>query len=213
MMKKIGLGICVALLGAGAAFGGLLNDEPGELTLSGRGWIPGDGDFDLFEDGYGVSLSYREWFHFPWAVGVSVGVAHWEVDDGSDAYKYPMLTGYEGDALLIPLGVSLYFSMIDWDNWNLNLKTGVEYLFVDSNVSVFNNEENVKARQDVDIGNAILWNVGAEYEYMIAENAYIAGELGYQVDVMRADTDYAGRSARDTSFRGFYLGIGVKFLF
>ena len=217
MMKKAVVFACVALLGVGAAFGGMFSEDPGELTVAGQYWFPGAGDIDLFESGYGAMVSYREWFSFPWGAGVSVGVAQWQVDSGSGAFKYAQLTDYDGDALLIPFGASLYFNLIDWDNWNLILDTGLQYVFVDSSVTVYNTEENVpedvRGQQDVDIDGAILWNLGAEYEYMVSENVYVLGGLGFQTDVLSGDTEYAGRSVRDASFAGFYARLGAKFLF
>jgi hypothetical protein len=215
-MKKAILFVFAAVVGAGAAFGGILSDDPGELTVSGQYWFPGAGDTDLFDSGMGATVSYREWFSFPWGVGVNLGLAQWQVDSGSRAFKYDMLTDYDGDALLIPLGLSLYFNAIDWDNWNLVLDTGLQYVFVDSNVSVYNNEATdlgVKGRQDVDIGGAVLWNIGAEYEYMVSENIYVLGGLGFQTDMVNGDTDYAGGHLRDASFAGFYARLGAKLLF
>lgn len=213
MMKKAILFACVALLGAGAAFGGLLSEDPGELSVHGQYWFPGMGQFDLFESGYGATVSYREWFSFPWGVGANVGVAQWQVDSSSSAYKYNQLTDYDGDALLIPLGISLYFNLIDWDNWNVILESGLQYVLVDSSVTVFNNEEGVQKKQDVDIGDAVSWNLGAEYEYMAAENLYLQAGVGLQMDVVHGDTKYYGRSVRDTDFRAFYVRLGAKFLF
>ena len=213
MMKKAVLFACVVLLGVGAAFGGLLSEDPGELTVAGQYWFPGMGDMDVFESGYGASVSYREWFSFPWGVGVNLGVAQWQVDNASRDFKYDQLTDYDGDALLIPFGASLCFNLIDWDNWNLILDTGFQYVFVDSSMTVYNNEETAQERQDVNIDGAILWNLGAEYEYMVSENVYVLGGLGLQTDVMSGDTEYAGRSVRDVSFSGFYARLGAKFLF
>lgn len=213
MMKKAVLFACVAWLGVGAAFGGLLSEDPGELTVAGQYWFPGMGDMDVFESGYGASVSYREWFSFPWGVGVNLGVAQWQVDNASRDFKYDQLTDYDGDALLIPFGASLYFNLIDWDNWNLILDTGFQYVFVDSNMTVYNNEETAKETQDVDIDGAILWNLGAEYEYMVSENVYLLGGLGLQTDVMSGKTEYDGRSVRDVSLSGFYARLGAKFLF
>ncbi len=213
MMKKAVLFACVAWLGVGAAFGGLLSEDPGELTVAGQYWFPGMGDMDVFESGYGATVSYREWFSFPWGVGVNFGVAQWQVDDASRAFKYDQLTDYDGDALLIPFGASLCFNLIDWDNWNLILDTGFQYVFVDSSMTVYNNEETAQERQDVNIDGAILWNLGAEYEYMVSENVYLLGGLGLQADVLSGDTEYAGRSVRDVSFSGFYARLGAKFLF
>lgn len=212
-MKKALLALGVVLTVAGAAFGGLISEDPGELTVAGQYWFPGGGDYDLFKAGYGATVSYREWFSFPWGVGVNLGLAQWQVDDNSSAFKYDKLTDYDGDALLIPLGASLFFNMIDWENWNLILNTGLQYVFVDSSVTLFNREEQVMRRQDVDIGGSLLWNVGAEYDYMITENAFVLAGLGYQVGVVDADTDYNGVSVRDTSLQGFFVQLGAKFLF
>ena len=212
MKKVIGL-VVLALLGAGTVFGGMISEDPGELTVSGQYWFPGAGDYDLFKRGYGATVSYREWFSFPWGVGVNLGLAQWQVDSGSNALKYKELSDYDGDALLIPLGASLYFNVIDWDNWNLILNTGLQYVFVDSNVSVYNAEETVKARQDVDIGNVLLWDIGAEYDYMITENLFMVGGVGYQIDIIDGDTEYNNRSARVASLEGMYLQLGCKMLF
>ena len=139
------------------------------------------------------------------------------MDSGSSAYKWQQLSDYDGDALLLSIGPALYFSLIDWDNWNLILDTGLQYVLVDSSVTVFNTEENVPAEtqgeQDVDIDNVVLWNIGLEYEYMLSENLYVQANGGYQVDVLEGDTEYAGRSVRDVSFSGFYARLGAKFLF
>ncbi len=211
-MKKLALVSLLAVLVAAPSFAGILNsEEPGELIVSGQYVIPGDGDFDLFENAAGATLTYREWFCFPWGVGVNAGVSSWQVDDKSKAYKYKALRDYDGSALVIPVGLSLYFNLIDWDNWNLIVGTGFQYLFVDSDVDFYNADAG--RRQDVDIDGAILWNLEGEYEYMLSENAYILGGVGYQVDAMRANTDNAGGDLRDTSFRGFFGRLGVKFLF
>jgi hypothetical protein len=212
MMKKAVLLACAALTGVSVAFGGLISEEPGEVSVSGQYWMPTSVE-DLFDFGLGANVSYREWFRFPWGAGVNLGLGWWQVNEDSKGFKYGALTDYEGDVMTIPLGASLYFNLIDWDNWNVILGTGLQYMFVDSSVSVFNNEEAVKRRQDVDIGGALLWNIGGEYEYMVAENIYVVGGLGYQIDLVKADTDYDGGSLRDTSFEAFYLQLGCKMLF
>jgi len=210
-MKKAICLACAVLFMSGAAFGGLLSEEPGELHSVVRLWVPGDGDFNLFKTGYGVSFEYREWFQFPWGVGASIGLDSWKVNGNSGAYKYDALINYDGDATLIPLGVSMYFNVIDWDSWNIIVGSGFQYLIVNSDVSVFSEEDNKRHKMRID--NAILWNIKADYEYMIAENVYLLGGAGYQVDVMKADTAYSVYDARSTSFRGFFFQAGAKYLF
>ena len=213
MMKKAMVMVCAALLGAGAAFGGLISEDPGELAVSGQAFLPDHADCDLFELGVGAQVSYREWFSFPWGVGVNLGVSQWQVDDASNAFKIQYVSDYDGEALVIPFGASLYFNVIDWDNWNLILGTGLQYWLVDSSVDVYNADVDTQERQDVDIGNALVWNAGLEYEYMLAENLYLLGSVGYQMDVMNEDSDYDGHDVRDVTFEGGYARLGVKFLF
>ena len=213
MMKKAMVMVCAALLGAGAAFGGLISEDPGELAVSGQAFLPDHADCDLFELGVGAQVSYREWFSFPWGVGVNLGVSQWQVDDASNAFKIQYVSDYDGEALVIPFGASLYFNVIDWDNWNLIFETGLQYAFVESSVDAYNDGDNRKKRQDADIGGALLWTLGAEYEYMVSENVYLTGGLGYQMDVMNEDTKFDGETVRDVTFGGGYARLRAKFLF
>lgn len=213
MMKKAMVWACAALVGCGAAFGGLFSEDPGELAVSGLAFLPDHADCDLFDLGIGAQVSYREWFSFPWGAGVNLGVSQWQVDDASNAFKIKYVSDYDGEALVIPFGASLYFNVIDWDNWNLIFETGLQYAFVESSVDAYNDGANRKKRQEADIGNALLWNLGAEYEYMVSENVYLTGGLGYQIDVLNEDTKFDGHVVRDVTFGGGYARLGAKFLF
>ncbi len=209
-MRKIWMCVAMALLlGSGAAFGGLFSEDPGELAVSGVLWLPGEGDSDLFDLGYGANISYREWFRFPWGVGLNLGIAQWQVDSGSSAYKWDQLSNYNGDANLLLMGPALYFCVIDWDTWNLTLETGVQFAYIDSNVKVSLDNE----RLNIDIDNALFWHIGMEYEYMLAENFFIAGALGYQMDLIEAETEYSYGKLRDTHLHGAYFRLGAKLLF
>lgn len=212
-MKKIfALALAALVAATGAASAGLLNsEEPGEVSVSGYYVFPGDGDFSTFKAAAGVQGAYREWFAFPWGIGINLGWGTYIADKNSSSYKVPTLGKFDGECNVIPLGLSLFFNVIDWDNWNLVLGTGVQYLIVDSDVSAW--DTTVSKRQDIDIDNALLWNIEAEYEYMLSEKFYILGGVGYQVDIVRADTECGDNDLRDTSFRGLFLRLGLKFLF
>ena len=214
MMKKVVGLIGIMTVGAGVVFGGMISDDPGELVAVGQITLDaGLGDYDLFSKAYGAQVSYREWFHFPWAIGLNLGVSQWDVDHKAHALKYDKLTDYRGDVLTVPIGAALYFNLMNWDNWNLILETGLQFVFVDSNVTVFNNEEGVNRREKVSMDDAVVWNIGAEYNYMLTENMFILAGLGYQTDVMEAKTKHAGLAMHKTSFESIYLRLGVQFLF
>ena len=210
MMKKAMVLACAALVSCGAAFGGLISEDPGELAVSGLAFLPDHADCDLFELGLGAQVSYREWFSFPWGVGVNLGVSQWQVDDASNAFKIKYVKNYDGEALVIPFGASLFFNVIDWDNWNLIFETGLQYAFVESSVDAYNEDKG--RRQEADIGGAVLWNLGAEYEYMVSENVYLTGALGYQIDALNEDSKFDGKTVRDVTFGGAYARFGAKFL-
>jgi|LSQX01.3.fsa_nt_gb hypothetical protein len=209
MMKKMMALLMALVVCTGAAWGGMFSEDPGELVVGGQLWFPGEGDDDLFDLGYGAQVSYREWFHFPWGVGLNLGVAQWDVDSSSTAYKHEPLTDYKGDALLVYAGPALYFSVVDWDNWSLVAETGVQFVYIDSDVSFVLDGK----RYSVDIDEAILWHIGLEYEYMLGENVYVLVGGGYQMDIMAADTKFAAGKLRDTHLHGGFARLGVKFLF
>ena len=212
-MKKIYvLALAALVASAGVSSAGLLNsEEPGEVSVSGYYLFPGDGDFNTFDAAAGVQGAYREWFSFPWGVGVNAGWGTWMVDKNSSSYKVSTLGNFKGECNVVPLGASLFFNVIDWDNWNLVLGSGLQYLIVASDLSA--RDEVDGKRKDIDIDNALLWNIEAEYEYMLSEKIYILGDVGYQVDIVRADTECGHTDLRDTSFRGLFLRLGLKFLF
>jgi hypothetical protein len=212
-MKKILIPALAALFAvSGAASAGLLNsEEPGEVSVSGYYLFPGDGDFDTFKGAAGVQGAYREWFSFPWGLGVNAGWATYMADKNSTSYKVETLRDFKGECNVLPLGASLFFNVIDWDNWNLILGTGLEFLMVNSDMSA---RDSISGkRRDIDVGNALMWDIEAEYEYMLSEKMYILGGVGYQVDLVRAKTDCDDLDLRDTSFRGLFLRLGLKFLF
>lgn len=212
MIKKLSFIALALLFAVPAAFSGVLSDDEGELAVNGAYFLPGDGDFDLFERGLGVEVSYREWFAFPWGVGLSLGYANWAVDDHANAYKFAA-SDYDGHVSTFPIGADFYFNVIDWDNWDVILSTGLRYAIVDSSVSFAYDGK----RFDVDMDNALLWNIALEYDHTLTEDVFLTLSAGFQTDIMKADSTYDDQDGkehdlRDTSFEAFFGRVGVKFL-
>ena len=211
LMKKTIAAVLAVLAMAGAVQAGVFSEEPGEFAVQGQYWFPGEGDFDLFDAAYGAQLSWREWFAFPFGAQLSVGIAQWQADSGADAYKYKNVDDFDGDVTLIPIGLSLTYCLIDWNNWAVNLDTGLHYVFVDSSVDCRDKTDGT--RHDIDMDDAIWWTVGGEVDYQFAEGALFTLGAGFQTDVMKAESEYDLGDLRDTRFQTFFARAGLKFLF
>ena len=200
---------CVFSLTASA---GILGDDSGEVDVAAVGIWAGTGDFDLFSYGAGSELSYREWFEgLPWGIGASVGIQSWQVDKhAGNPFKWHGYSKYDGDALVIPLGLNLYFAVIEWDNWNLVAEAGAKYLFVNEDIDLYNADKG--KREDVEIDNGILGNIGLSLEFLMTEHAYMTFTVGYQGNFMKCDTEIGGRDACDATFDGAYGRFGFKAL-
>ncbi|MBR6021813.1 MAG: hypothetical protein IK066_05275 [Kiritimatiellae bacterium] len=209
-MKKTILAVAaVAALAAATAPAGLISDEPAEVSAQAQVWLPGEGDFNLFEVSPGVQVSWREWVSFPFGLGLQVGVGTWGTDSGSDPYKYKGLNDFRGDVTVVPVGLTLAYCPIDWNNWDVILETGLHYVFVSSDADCRVEDG---TRHDLEMDNAVWWTVGAEFDYQLAEGVYIVGGAGVQVDVVGSDTECNGADLRDTRFQSFYGKLGAKFL-
>ena len=211
MIKKILFSALAIALLAAPAFAGITGDKEGELTVNGQYFFPGDGDFDLFEAGYGAEVSYREWFSFPWGFGLSLGYANWTSDKDSNPFKYKEFNKFDGDVTTFPIGAHLFFNIIDWETWNLNFRTGLRYVIVDSDVDFYYNYDG--KRHDVDLDNSVLWDLALELDVALSEQAYLAVSGGFQTDAMKAEASCDVNSdLRDASFEAFFGTVGVKIL-
>lgn len=201
---------CVFTLTASA---GILGDDSGELDVSAVGFWTGTGDFDLFRSAWGGEISYREWFQgLPWGIGVSAGVQSWQVDkDAGNPFKWKGYSKYDGDAFVVPLGASVYFAIVEWENWNLVAEAGAKYLFVSEDIDLYNAD--LGKREDVKLDNGIAGNVGLALEFLLNERCYFTLAAGYQGNLMKCDAEIGGRNACDATFDGAYGKLGVKALF
>ena len=210
-MKKLLFASLAALLAIAPAYAGLTSEEAGEVHADLVLYGPSLGDSDLCDVGLGAQIAYREWFAWPFGASLSLGYAAWQVDSSSDAYKWRDFSKYDGDLSLIPFGVSLHFNLADSDSWDLILSTGLKYVIIDSSATLRDAHDGRK--HDIDIDNAVWWDLSIALEYMLSESAYLEIGAGVQTDVLNADTELDdGRDLRDTSFQAFFGSVGLKFV-
>jgi hypothetical protein len=210
-MKKLLVASLAALLAIATAHAGLTSEEAGEVHADLVLYGPGLGDAGLCDLGFGAQVAYREWLAWPFGASLSLGYAAWQVDSSSDAYKWRDFSKYDGDLSLIPVGVSLHFNLADSDSWDLILSTGLKYVIVDSSATLRDAHDGRK--HDIDIDNAVWWDLSLALEYMLSESAYLEIGAGVQTDVLKAETELDdGRDLRDTSFQAFFGSVGLKFV-
>ncbi len=210
-MKKLLVASLAALLALATAHAGLTSEEAAELHADLVLYGPSLGDSDLCDVGLGAQIAYREWFAWPFGASLSLGYAAWQVDSSSDAYKWRDFSKYDGDLSLIPVGVSLHFNLADSDSWDLILSTGLKYVIVDSSATLRDAQDGRK--HDIDIDNAVWWDLSLALEYMLSESTYLEIGAGVQTDVLKAETELDdGRDLRDTSFQAFFGSVALKFV-
>ena len=73
-----------------------------DVGVAAEVWMPGAGDYDLYEAGYGAEVTFRRWCNLPFGYEVSAGFGTWEAGDGNRVGSG--LADFDGDAQVLPFG-------------------------------------------------------------------------------------------------------------
>lgn len=177
-----------------------------EAVVSVQGHIPGLGDLEIYEWGYGLSLDYRYWFHDLYGVGVSLGLENWAVDEG---YDKDWAGWVEGDLGVYPLGVSAYLRAVQFAEASITLRGGFSYAFVSSDISLATES----GEFDVDVDDSFLLTLGADLDVRMADQIWFVGGVGYQYDLSGGDAAIRIDNLKDNSLEAFSIRLGLKFAF
>jgi len=104
----------------------------------------------------------------------------------------------DGDAILFPFGFSFLARPIYTEKIKLDLEAGLRLIFIDSNVSGRfsgtymdgGREYPFETKQDIDIDQAMIWLLAADFSYAFNRNYSLNIGAGYQFDVSKAETNW-----------------------
>jgi hypothetical protein len=178
-----------------------------EVLAYGTYWITGDGDFEGYDNGYGLELQVRRWFEeSPFGGALSLGWADWNVEGGNRSVP-PML---RGSATLFPLGGSALYRPVESESFGLALELGLRYVLVSSDAAAVDEQGR---SFDVQIDDGFVALAAADYTQLVSEQVSLRLGVGYQIDVVEGDFEADGRTLSDSELKGFYLRIGALFMF
>jgi len=196
-----------------------------QLKFGGEGVIPGDDSWDI---GYGASAQVIFWTDSGLGLALSAGAQIWDVNDDVTGYvedvgggfvaKYR--EGFEGDAVMLPLGASGLYRIALGETTSLILEGGLRYVIVNSNVKFVEAFEVDDATgnalveamsYDIDLDNGVVGLVGGDFEVALSESFNLFAGAGYQFDVLKGDISVVGiDSDVENELKAFYARAGIS---
>jgi len=195
------LSAALAAWAAAAAPAGLFPEN--EIGLNAI-YLPGTGlgDFDAYEQGYGLELSYRNWQAEPWGWALAAGMTRFAADNGSRAWG----VGLDGDLTVFPFGGSVLFKLADTYSYTVTAEGGLRYAPAQSDLTI----QAGRGRMDLDVDPALLGVLRLAAEWPIAARTRFTAGLGYQADILRGEVKAGDRPVHDSILESVSVSIGLR---
>lgn len=120
---------------------------------------------------------------------------------------------------MIPLGVSGMYKIPVGQAANLTLEAGVRYVIVNSNVEFIEAEAladsyghsySQSASYDVDLDDAIVGIIGAEFDFELSQGFRLFAGGGYQFDIVKGDVTAGGMDIDyENELKAAFIRAGV----
>jgi hypothetical protein len=172
--------------------------------------FPGEGDFDLYKNAYGVEAQYRNWSWDPFGVALSLGYIHAEADPDSDGILPDNQGAFEGHISQVPVGPSVLYQVLFEEQWGLTFEVGLRYVFISSSMDY---EWNDGRTDEVDLDHGLIALATLEGDYALGDMWRLFGGFGLQQDLAKGDMSIAEEDLRKNELKGFYLRLGARVLF
>jgi hypothetical protein len=174
----------------------------------------GGGGFDGYNDAYGIEVQYRNWYYDPIGFAAAIALQKWPINKDTERLRGSDMSDFEGSVNMTPLGGSVLYKVVDYRNWNLTAEAGVRYVIASSGADFLRSlPDGQQRREDLDVGDAWIWLLALDYEYVLNEQWGLFAGAGYQRDIEKGDiTDEVGRLEDSELVRGF-IRAGVKLNF
>lgn len=175
-----------------------------EFAADLRWYAPGLGDFDVYDQGFGVEFSYRHWFDDTFGIAGALGFESWGADGESGQWGGPV----DGDLTLIPFGADGLMRLAEFDGATLVAQAGLRYAFASSDLTLGGDDGD-----SVDVGNSFVARAGLEIDFEIAPQASLAFGAGLQLDLSEGSAEAFGGDLESNHLEAFYLKAGLNYAF
>lgn len=168
------------------------NGQARELKLGAEFVSPG---FDVWDSGSGVEAKMIFWQDEKVGLAASIGYQGWDVtDEVGGAWltdEVVWLFRYDGDASMIPLGLSGVYRHAFNEKTKLVAEGGIRYVIVNSDVQlqevVTDGSVAVGRVTDIDIDDGIVGFVGVDLEHALKSGLRLFAGLSAQFDLSKGD--------------------------
>mgnify|MGYP001362371433 CR=1 FL=1 len=200
-----------------------------EFMVSGDFVVPGqDDDWDK---GVGATARLSFWQNSALGYALVIGAQKWDVNDeiyssgGSLGYGigYGYAAGLEGDATMVPLGVSGMYKVPFSPMTSLNLEGGLRYVIINSNVKFiqagvlgdsYGNRLTAVRSYDVEYENGIVGVINAYFNMEISKGFRLFAGVGYQFDLVKGKVEASGLNINyENELKAFQASAGVAWDF
>jgi len=197
--------------------------------VSGDFVVPGqDDDWDK---GVGATARLSFWQNSALGYALVIGAQKWDVNDeiyssgGSLGYGigYGYAAGLEGDATMVPLGVSGMYKVPFSPMTSLNLEGGLRYVIINSNVKFiqagvlgdsYGNRLTAVRSYDVEYENGIVGVINAYFNMEISKGFRLFAGVGYQFDLVKGKVEASGLNINyENELKAFQASAGVAWDF
>ena len=183
-----------------------------DLGLSIQLAMPGVGDFDLYENGIGAELQFRDIVDAPWGYLLAIGYSEWASDSGA---RDPgaNLYDFDGNLEVIPFGASVLYQAYSEEALSVTIDVGVRYLSTVSKITARNSDSSPDQRFDLDIEDALIYRLGVAADYVLSPDFIWSNGIGYQSDLKKADISTELGPAEDNIMESFFFETAIRLPF
>jgi len=210
-MKVLAVGIITSLLAGLTAFAAPA--EQTNLKTSLLYYIPSDDD--VWDNGYGADVQLQFWQSETFGLGLSIGIANWDLA-GSSTEGRDFVLEEDGSATLIPIGGSVLFRPAVSGNATLTLEAGIRYVIIEADAdvdyAVATSRGFIAGSAEYDADDAVMGLVQADLEFPVNETASLFVGAGFQFDIdeSEASVNILGEEfATDVEGQAFFIRVGA----
>ncbi|MFO7535390.1 MAG: hypothetical protein R6X19_06870 [Kiritimatiellia bacterium] len=210
MKTKLRLLLAIALLSGIAAKAEYAKESSWETRGGGIVLLPGQDD--VWDVAGGGTLSIIRWMPENIGVGLTLGGQTWSKKDEElfiNLYYDYLYVTTEGSAFVLPVGLSLFYRGEPSSTFSYNLEAGMQYQFVESDITMTAESYRLYGESDVDIENGITAQIAGDLTLQLSDGLGLFLGAGYQFDVAKGKISVDGYDLMDNELAGAFVRAGL----